>query len=165
MLRLVGFLAWSFSVSVAVSNNATSRKENPGLLQNTLFWSLVTQFTFALVILVVTLHVWFNTKIQLVQRRLRLQEPSVHIVDQMAKKANINLATMTEEATTVFDCLMKTDASKSKETCNDPVAGKNSKSKKTTKKSKPSKTAKRQTASKSSKSSKKSKKALKKSKT
>ncbi|WKY02088.1 hypothetical protein Q1695_015810 [Nippostrongylus brasiliensis] len=83
--------------------------------QSPLIWSVVAQFLIGLGIFFITLHVWVSTKstvkdrlisvnyrIELVERRLRLQEPNVHLIEQMAKKIKVSCEDVNRDATKVF---------------------------------------------------------------
>lgn len=77
------------------------------MLSSALLWSVVAQCLCAVAVFVIVLHTWFNSKttihdrmksinyrIQLVERRLRLQEPSVHLIEQVARKMNMSYEEM-----------------------------------------------------------------------
>ncbi|VDL64882.1 unnamed protein product [Nippostrongylus brasiliensis] len=93
--------------------------------QSPLIWSVVAQFLIGLGIFFITLHVWVSTKstvkdrlisvnyrIELVERRLRLQEPNVHLIEQMAKKIKVSCEDVNRDATKVFSEIWDTTVGK-----------------------------------------------------
>ncbi|XGW14956.1 hypothetical protein V3C99_000890 [Haemonchus contortus] len=97
----------------------TQKNDIPDMFRNPLFWSVIAQCLLAVVIFVTTMHVWFTTKtsvynrmmnlnyrLQLVQRRLRLQEPNKNIVEQMARESQTNEEPPRQDVSKLVDCIV-----------------------------------------------------------
>ncbi|EYC06622.1 hypothetical protein Y032_0074g805 [Ancylostoma ceylanicum] len=109
--------------------NTTSEDSSTvyNLVHNPLFWTSLAQCTITVFMLVIVVHVWVTTKkttnvrlkninwkIQLVEQRLRLQEPNVNLIERMAAQMNVTVEEVGEDSQTILNKIWD-DRSKEKE--------------------------------------------------
>ncbi|KAK6744895.1 hypothetical protein RB195_011547 [Necator americanus] len=109
------------------NNYSLFQESDNSILEAPLFWLSLVQCIITLFIFIFAIYTWFTTritikrrmkninwKIQLVEQRLRLQEPNVHLIAQMAKNMKVSFDDVGQDSERILSRIWGQDDSKLK---------------------------------------------------